>query len=56
MLGDGAFRTNHLPEEEPWYLLCALEVEYDANEDQEYKSLIAWFWTLFLLWPCARFP
>ena len=51
-----AFRTNGSPEEESRYLPFALEVECDANEDQEYKSLIAWFWTFFLLWPCACFP
>jgi hypothetical protein len=50
-----AFRTNDSHEEgEPRYLLFALEVECNANEDQDYykSSLIAWFWTFFLLWPC----
>jgi len=34
------------------YLLFALEMECDVNEDKEYERLMAWFWTFFVLWPC----
>ena len=48
-----AFRTIDAAEDGyKRYLLFALEVECDVNEDEEYKRLMAWFWTFFVLWPC----
>ena len=47
-----SFRTNDSPKEEKRYLLFALEVECDVNEDKDYKHIMAWFWTFFVLWPC----
>ena len=48
-----AFITNDTPEiGYKRYLLFALEVECDVKNNQEYETLMAWFWTFFVLWPC----